>query len=109
MVVIVFPRPGSARTVQGPSRVWRFRPRPPHAYRLSPPMSHQDLSQLSLEDLYRLEVETHTATLAQGLQTLGRDAAASDDLERCMLAAHSLKGAARIADVGGAVAALSAA
>ena len=66
-------------------------------------MSQQDLSQLSLEDLYRLEVETHTATLALGLEALARDPAAADELERCMLAAHSLKGAARIANVGGAV------
>ena len=76
---------------------------PAARYRLSFPMSHQDLSQLSLEDLYRLEVETHTAALTLGLEALLREPAASDELERCMLAAHSLKGAARIANVAGAV------
>ncbi|MGU7772031.1 response regulator [Burkholderia sp. MR1-5-21] len=58
-----------------------------------------DLTRMSLLDLFRDEAHTQTQALASGLLTLEhapRDAAA---LEACMRAAHSLKGAARIIDL----------
>ena len=59
-------------------------------------MSDQDLSQLSMLDLFRVEAETQTQVLTAGLLALERDPRAGDQLESCMRAAHSLKGAARI-------------
>lgn len=55
-----------------------------------------DLGGFSLRELFRAEVETHTAVLEQGLVALE---AAPEDLsgiEPLMRAAHSVKGAARI-------------
>ena len=65
-------------------------------------MSDPDLSQLSLLELFRLDAEGQTQALTDGLLALERDARATDQLEVCMRAAHSLKGAARIVglDVG---------
>jgi two-component system sensor histidine kinase and response regulator WspE len=62
-------------------------------------MSSADLSQLSMQDLFRLEAESQTEALTAGLLALERDPRASDQLETCMRAAHSLKGAARIIDL----------
>jgi len=59
-------------------------------------MSSQDLSQLSMLDLFRMEVDSQSQALTAGLLALERDPIAADHLERCMRAAHSLKGAARI-------------
>lgn len=59
-------------------------------------MSTQDYSQFSMIDLFRVEAENQTQALTAGLLALERDPTASDDLEACMRAAHSLKGAARI-------------
>lgn len=59
-------------------------------------MSTADLSGLSMFELFRMEAESQTQILTSGLLTLERGAAASDVLESCMRAAHSLKGAARI-------------
>ena len=59
-------------------------------------MSTDDLSHLSMLDLFRLEVETQAQVLTAGLLALERDHTAADQLEACMRAAHSLKGAARI-------------
>src|SRR3984893_9821426 len=59
-------------------------------------MSLQDLSQLSMLDLFRMEVDSESQALTAGLLALERDPKAADQLERCMRAAHSLKGAARI-------------
>jgi two-component system sensor histidine kinase and response regulator WspE len=67
-------------------------------------MSGQDLSQLSMQDLFRLEAEGQTEVLTAGLLALEHDPHASDQLETCMRAAHSLKGAARIVDLDAGVA-----
>lgn len=65
-------------------------------------MSSDDLNDLSLVDLFREEAEAQTAVLTSGLLALERPNAEADQLELCMRAAHSLKGAARIVglDVG---------
>jgi len=61
-----------------------------------------DISQFSLLDLFRVETEAQAQVLTSGLLALERDHALADQLEACMRAAHSLKGAARIVnlDVG---------
>ena len=66
-------------------------------------MSTHDLSQHSMLDLFRLEAESQVQVLTSGLLALERDHAAGDQLEACMRAAHSLKGAARIVDLPVAV------
>jgi two-component system, chemotaxis family, sensor histidine kinase and response regulator WspE len=50
----------------------------------------------SLLDLFRLEAEAQKQVLDTGLLILERDPANASQLEACMRAAHSLKGAARI-------------
>jgi len=59
-------------------------------------MSADDLGQFSMLDLFRMEVENQAQVLTAGLLALERDHAAADQLEACMRAAHSLKGAASI-------------
>src|SRR5258708_34486921 len=59
-------------------------------------MKAEDLREVPLFDLFRLEAETQTGVLTSGLLALERDPAAVDQLEACMRAAHSLKGAASI-------------
>jgi two-component system sensor histidine kinase and response regulator WspE len=59
-------------------------------------MSADDLSQLSMLELFRLEAESQTRTLIQDLLALEREPHEPERLESCMRAAHSLKGAARI-------------
>jgi two-component system sensor histidine kinase and response regulator WspE len=66
-------------------------------------MSLQDLSQLSMLDLFRMEVDSESQALTAGLLALERDPKAADQLERCMRAAHSLKGAARIVGLNAGV------
>ena len=66
-------------------------------------MSNPDLSQFSMLDLFRLEVDGQREVLTSGLLSLERNPAAADQLEACMRAAHSLKGAARIVGLGAAV------
>src|SRR6185503_13802497 len=61
-----------------------------------PRMIEQDLSQFSMLDLFRAEAETQALVLTSGLLALERDPTLADQLEACMGAAHSLKGAARI-------------
>ena len=65
-------------------------------------MSDRDLSQLSMLELFRLDAESQVQALTDGLLALERNPGAADQLEVCMRAAHSLKGAARIVglDVG---------
>ena len=65
-------------------------------------MSADDLSQLSMLDLFRLDAESQVQALTDGLLALERNPRAAEQLEICMRAAHSLKGAARIVglDVG---------
>jgi len=66
-------------------------------------MSSQDLSQSSMLDLFRMEVEAQAQVLTLGLLALERDPTAAEQLERCMRAAHSLKGAARIVGLSAGV------
>jgi two-component system sensor histidine kinase and response regulator WspE len=63
----------------------------------------KDLSELSMLELFRVEVENQAPLLTAGLLALERDPEAADQLEACMRAAHSLKGAARIVDIAAAV------
>src|SRR5579883_1567510 len=62
-----------------------------------------DLSSFSLLELFRMEAETHTATLSTGLVALEGAPAAPETIEPLMRAAHSLKGAARIVGLNAAV------
>jgi two-component system sensor histidine kinase and response regulator WspE len=62
----------------------------------------QDYSDMSLLHLFGMEAETQTALLNNGLLTLERDPRNADSLETLMRAAHSLKGAARIVQLGAA-------
>src|SRR5688572_31524345 len=59
-------------------------------------MSVPDVADFSLLDLFRMEAESQTIVLSSGLLALERNPSAKDQLEACMRAAHSLKGAARI-------------
>src|SRR5882724_4560280 len=56
----------------------------------------RDLSNFSMFDLFRVEVENQAQVLTAGLLALERDPTTADQLEAAMRAAHSLKGAARI-------------
>jgi two-component system sensor histidine kinase and response regulator WspE len=66
-------------------------------------MSSPDISQTSMLDLFRTEAECQAQALTAGLLALERDPVAADQLESCMRAAHSLKGAARIVGVAAGV------
>ncbi|MFI4914732.1 MAG: hybrid sensor histidine kinase/response regulator [Steroidobacterales bacterium] len=59
-------------------------------------MSARDLSELSMHELFRLDAESQIQALTNGLLALERNPTAAEQLEVCMRAAHSLKGAARI-------------
>ncbi len=67
-------------------------------------MSTLDVSQMSMLDLFRVEAENQTQVLTSGLLALERSPNAPAELESCMRAAHSLKGAARIVDIDAGVA-----
>ncbi len=54
---------------------------------------------MSLLELFRIETEGQAQALTAGLLALERDPTAANELEVCMRAAHSLKGAARIVDL----------
>jgi len=58
-----------------------------------------DLSQLSMLELFRAEAEAQTAVLSDGLLGLEREPADAKLLELLMRAAHSIKGAARIVNI----------
>lgn len=58
-----------------------------------------DLSSLSMLELFRVEAENQTAVLTSGLLELDRGAPSAQQLETLMRAAHSLKGAARIVNL----------
>jgi len=62
-----------------------------------------DLSNLSMLELFQVEVENQTEVITNGLLTLERDPNALSQLEALMRAAHSLKGAARIVNLDLAV------
>ena len=61
-----------------------------------------DHNEMMLE-LFREEVETHAASLTNGLLKLENDANATGNLDGMMRAAHSIKGAARIVRIMPAV------
>jgi two-component system sensor histidine kinase and response regulator WspE len=63
----------------------------------------QDFSKLSMQDLFRIEAESQTQALTSALLALEQDPGRTDELESCMRAAHSLKGAARIVEIRAAV------
>ena len=62
-----------------------------------------DLGGFALFDLFRMEAESHGATLDEGLLALESAPADATRLEGLMRAAHSIKGAARIVGVDGVV------
>ena len=55
-----------------------------------------DLSSLSMMELFQVEAENQTAIITSGLLELERNPGSTHHLEALMRAAHSLKGAARI-------------
>ncbi|AMA44982.1 hybrid sensor histidine kinase/response regulator [Pseudomonas alabamensis] len=59
-------------------------------------MTPEQMRDASLLELFALEAEAQTQVLNVGLLSLERDPRQADQLEACMRAAHSLKGAARI-------------
>jgi two-component system sensor histidine kinase and response regulator WspE len=66
-------------------------------------MKAGDLSQMSMLELFRLDAQGQLQALTAGLLALERTPQAQDQLEICMRAAHSLKGAARIVGLHAAV------
>lgn len=62
-----------------------------------------DLSDFSMLDLFRMEVENQVAVLNDGLLQLENTPNAIDEIEPLMRAAHSIKGAARIVQLDVAV------
>ncbi len=63
------------------------------------PNQFDDLSDLSMLELFQVEAETQAALLTAGLLELERTPGAEAQLETLMRAAHSLKGAARIVNL----------
>ncbi len=62
-------------------------------------MTPDQMRDASLFELFTLEAEAQTQVLSTGLLALERSPTLADQLEACMRAAHSLKGAARIVGV----------
>ncbi len=62
-----------------------------------------DLANLSLLELFRIELEAQAGLLSNGLLRLEQTPASSGVLENLMRAAHSIKGAARMVDLEPAV------
>ncbi len=62
-------------------------------------MTERDLSDYSMLDLFRMEVDNQAAQLEDGLQRLRATGAGAAELEQVMRAAHSIKGAARMVGV----------
>src|SRR5688500_16255096 len=67
------------------------------------PSDSNDLSQLSMLELFRIEVDTQAAELIRGLLSLERNPHSRTEVPSLMRAAHSLKGAARIVGLDAAV------
>ena len=67
------------------------------------PRPPEDLSNLSMLELFRAEAENQTAILTSGLLELERSNSSVQLFESLMRAAHSLKGAARIVNLQAAV------
>ena len=59
--------------------------------------------QFSMRDLFRIEARAQAQALIAGLLALEQTPHRADQLEACMRAAHSLKGAARLVDIGAGV------
>ncbi|MGF0239619.1 hybrid sensor histidine kinase/response regulator [Rhodococcus sp. IEGM1300] len=66
-------------------------------------MTPEQMRDASLLELFSLEAEAQTQVLSAGLLALERNPTQADQLESCMRAAHSLKGAARIVGVDAGV------
>ncbi|NNJ17197.1 hybrid sensor histidine kinase/response regulator [Pseudomonas putida CSV86] len=66
-------------------------------------MTPEQMRDASLLELFSLEAEAQTQVLSAGLLALERNPAQADQLEACMRAAHSLKGAARIVGIDAGV------
>ncbi|MGE1083001.1 hybrid sensor histidine kinase/response regulator [Pseudomonas shirazensis] len=66
-------------------------------------MTPEQMRDASLLELFSLEAEAQTQVLNTGLIALERNPTQADQLEACMRAAHSLKGAARIVGVDAGV------
>ncbi|MCA3183761.1 MULTISPECIES: hybrid sensor histidine kinase/response regulator [unclassified Cupriavidus] len=66
-------------------------------------MNPEQLRDASMLDLFALEADAQAEVLNAGLLALERDPTAASQLEACMRAAHSLKGAARIVGLDGGV------
>jgi len=67
------------------------------------PQQPEDLSNLSMMELFRAEAENQTAILSGGLLELERGFSSNQLFDSLMRAAHSLKGAARIVNLQAAV------
>ncbi|WP_256347733.1 Hpt domain-containing protein, partial [Pseudomonas gingeri] len=66
-------------------------------------MTPDQMRDSSLMELFSLEAEAQAQVLSAGLLALERNPTQADQLEACMRAAHSLKGAARIVGVDAGV------
>ncbi|MBF8779831.1 hybrid sensor histidine kinase/response regulator [Pseudomonas fulva] len=66
-------------------------------------MTPEQMRDASLLELFGLEAEAQAQVLNAGLLALERDPTQADQLEACMRAAHSLKGAARIVGIDAGV------
>ncbi|MGC1329136.1 hybrid sensor histidine kinase/response regulator [Pseudomonas sp.] len=66
-------------------------------------MTPEQMRDASLLELFALEAEAQTQVLSAGLLELERNPKQAEQLEACMRAAHSLKGAARIVGVDAGV------
>ena len=62
-----------------------------------------DLSEFSMVELFRLEVENQSVVLMENLLALEQNPTDASRLGALMRAAHSLKGAARMVDLDAAV------
>ncbi|HEY1108519.1 MAG TPA: Hpt domain-containing protein, partial [Opitutaceae bacterium] len=62
-----------------------------------------DLGDFSMLELFRVEAENQAQVLTEGLLVLERAPADAEQLNNCMRAAHSLKGAARIVGLNSGV------
>jgi two-component system sensor histidine kinase and response regulator WspE len=80
---------------------------PPEPVPAEPPVvidtSLPDLSDFSMLELFKLEVETQVHILNTGILQLERDMENKEEIDTLMRAAHSIKGAARIVQIEAAV------
>lgn len=69
----------------------------------TPPALPVDLSDMSMLDLFRMEADNYCKNISEGLEGLKNDLSSADHLESIMRSAHSMKGAAKIVGLNGAV------